>query len=384
MYLAKAKKQLEQQDAKELQERRDRHVERGYQRSNSTSGIPDRVQKVTELKLDDLPDGACFRPKNVLQGDQKSSDTAVRPAEYIGSFSVNGSDQASRVDYVQGQLEGMRHATKSKRVLLVISLSGLKVCSCDGESVYMAHALKRISYATCDPDYCQFSFLAREPKGQINIQYCHAFCTNNSEEAEELNTIIGNAFKMAYAQQRERQPTFHELIEQQVLEQQAKFREVQEQEKRVLQQKLNEIATPTPFSEKAIQRMEMRRQISDESLQQQQQQLQQQQQAEREREYVVGKNKVWAKQIVERVRHRSPVRTHRPQFTDAQSPRPQHPTPPIRLQHRGQPYNWQHLSATPLLHKCHPTIPHITPSRWQLYESHWIILIIQTNSKVHQ
>ncbi|XP_067658398.1 tensin homolog isoform X1 [Haliotis asinina] len=321
MYLAKAKKQLEQQDAKELQERRDRHVERGYQRSNSTSGIPDRVQKVTELKLDDLPDGACFRPKNVLQGDQKSSETAVRPAEYIGSFSVNGSDQASRVDYVQGQLEGMRHATKSKRVLLVISLSGVKVCSCDGESVYMAHALKRISYATCDPDYCQFSFLAREPKGQINIQYCHAFCTNNSEEAEELNTIIGNAFKMAYAQQRERQPTFHELIEQQVLEQQAKFREVQEQEKRALQQKLNEIATPTPFSEKAIQRMEMRRQISDESLQQQQQQLQQQQQAEREREYVVGKNKVWlslrspkkAKQIVERVRHRSPV-------TDPSSP----------------------------------------------------------------
>ena len=48
-------------------------------------------------------------------------------------------------------------------------------------------------------------------------------------QAEELNLIIGNAFKMAYAQQRDRQPTFHELIEAQVAEQQAKFREIEKQ-----------------------------------------------------------------------------------------------------------------------------------------------------------
>jgi len=41
----------------------------------------------------------------------------------------------------------------------------------------MAHALRRISYATSDPDFCQFSFLAREPKGQANAQYCHTFIT---------------------------------------------------------------------------------------------------------------------------------------------------------------------------------------------------------------
>jgi hypothetical protein len=46
----------------------------------------------------------------------------------------------------------------------------------------MAHALKRISYATCDPDSCQFSFLAREPKETTNTQYCHAFFTNTPEE----------------------------------------------------------------------------------------------------------------------------------------------------------------------------------------------------------
>ncbi len=50
------------------------------------------------------------------------------------------------------------------------------------QSVYMAHALKRISYATCDPEFCQFSFLAREPKGHTSIQYCHAFITKSSDE----------------------------------------------------------------------------------------------------------------------------------------------------------------------------------------------------------
>lgn len=42
-------------------------------------------------------------------------------------------------------------------------------------------------------------------------------------QAEELNAIVGNAFKMAYAQEREKQPTFNELIEQQLIQQKAQF-----------------------------------------------------------------------------------------------------------------------------------------------------------------
>ncbi|KAH9510256.1 hypothetical protein Btru_042590, partial [Bulinus truncatus] len=80
--------------------------------------------------------------------------------------------------------------------------------------------------------------------------------------AEELISIIGEAFKSTY-QQGKKQPTFHELIEQQVQEQQAKFREIEKEAKNALQKKLKEIATPTPFSEKAQTRMERRRQ-SDE------------------------------------------------------------------------------------------------------------------------
>lgn len=42
-------------------------------------------------------------------------------------------------------------------------------------------------------------------------------------QAEELNAIVGNAFKMAYAQERGKQPTFNELIEQQLIQQKAQF-----------------------------------------------------------------------------------------------------------------------------------------------------------------
>jgi hypothetical protein len=63
-------------------------------------------------------------------------------------------------------------------------------------------------------------------------------------QAEELNTLIGNAFKMAYAQQRVKQPTFNELIEKQLVEQKQKFQEYQEHAQKMFQQRLTDIATP--------------------------------------------------------------------------------------------------------------------------------------------
>ncbi|XP_045131141.1 tensin-1-like isoform X4 [Portunus trituberculatus] len=123
----------------------------------------------------------------------------VEFCDYTGSFTVVGHDQASRTEYVRTQLKQMRERAKSKPVLLVISLAGVKVCSPDGKTVYMAHALRRISYATCDPENRQFSFLAREPKGHFSLQYCHAFLTHTPDQAEELNSIVGHAFRLAYA-----------------------------------------------------------------------------------------------------------------------------------------------------------------------------------------
>lgn len=46
----------------------------------------------------------------------------------------------------------------------------------------MAHGLRRVSYATCDPGSKQFCFLARQPGGHINKQYCHLFVTKTAEQ----------------------------------------------------------------------------------------------------------------------------------------------------------------------------------------------------------
>ncbi|XP_052760662.1 uncharacterized protein LOC128203321 isoform X1 [Mya arenaria] len=335
MYLGRAKKTIDQLDQKEFEEKTAKHAERESRKSESDVG-----QLSEDFKVDELPDGACFRLKTVNM-DTEDPTTAIRNAEYIGSFSVSGDSQSSRTEFVQQQLENMHNVEKSKKVVLVISLSGVKVCSSNGESVYMAHSLNRISYAACDPEHRQFSFLAREPKGHIKIQFCHAFITSTPTEAEELNTIIGNAFKMAYAKQKSsQQPTFHELIERQLVEQRAKFEVYQEQASRALQQRLTEIATPT-----AMQRMEMRRQSSSDDL------LDDNRSGSpspsSERDFVIGKNKVWstlsritkkAKQAADRVQHRSPHRDVGTTFTSSHSSpdslSPQHQPGPAP-QHNG-------------------------------------------------
>lgn len=52
----------------------------------------------------------------------------------------------------------------------------------------MAHGLRRVSYATCDPGCKQFCFLARQPGGHINKQYCHLFVTKTAEQV--ISTYI--------------------------------------------------------------------------------------------------------------------------------------------------------------------------------------------------
>jgi len=65
-------------------------------------------------------------------------------------------------------------------MLLYVSVCG------DVQNVFMIHALKRISYATCNPSLCQFSFLARNRKAPPHIQRCHVFFTNTPQEVVTL------------------------------------------------------------------------------------------------------------------------------------------------------------------------------------------------------
>ena len=80
-----------------------------------------------------------------------------------------------------------------------ISLERVTVTCLASSKVEMSHPLKRISYATCDPASCLFSFMARHPGSEHHLQQCHTFRLKTPQQAEELNTILGTAFRMAYA-----------------------------------------------------------------------------------------------------------------------------------------------------------------------------------------
>nr|CDS32085.2 tensin [Hymenolepis microstoma] len=117
---------------------------------------------------------------------------------YLGSIPFEA-DNLSRAAFVRSKLDALQPVT------LCISTAGVKVCDLDCKTVYMAHALRRISYATCDPFTSKFAFLAREANSETPCQYCHIFSTDTQFQAEELNAIIGDAFKLAFAKQRMQQ-----------------------------------------------------------------------------------------------------------------------------------------------------------------------------------
>ncbi|XP_059048770.1 uncharacterized protein LOC131843998 [Achroia grisella] len=127
---------------------------------------------------------------------------AVRHAKYLGSFPVGGEEHATRVDTVTTHLHLMKENGRAVPVLVVIALTGLRVCNPDDQqSVRMWHALRRISYATCEAPRALFAFVAREPRSEPTAHYCYAFETDTPQQAEELNSLVGNAFRMAFASQ---------------------------------------------------------------------------------------------------------------------------------------------------------------------------------------
>lgn len=86
----RTKKQLEQEENKELQEKRERLLEKQFAEVGTDTAAAANAGKSPtkknvqsnqkEFKIDDLPDGACFRPKSVLQSEGKG-ETAIKPVE---------------------------------------------------------------------------------------------------------------------------------------------------------------------------------------------------------------------------------------------------------------------------------------------------------------
>jgi len=58
------------------------------------------------------------------------------------------------------------------------------------QKTLMAHALKRIAFATCFPEHHQFTFIAREPKATTDEQFCHAFRARSPREVITVTVIV--------------------------------------------------------------------------------------------------------------------------------------------------------------------------------------------------
>ncbi|XP_022825442.1 uncharacterized protein LOC111355650 isoform X1 [Spodoptera litura] len=145
--------------------------------------------------------GARARLPPVRSTSPELATVAVRHARYLGSFPVAGGEPAARGDQVSAHLQLMKENGRAVPVLVVVALSGVKVCDPDDQSVRMVHALRRISYATCEAARALFALVAREPRSEPPHHYCHAFQTDTPEQAEELNSLVGDAFRMAFASQ---------------------------------------------------------------------------------------------------------------------------------------------------------------------------------------
>ncbi|XP_077998043.1 uncharacterized protein LOC144451139 isoform X2 [Glandiceps talaboti] len=261
MQCVKAKKGVVADDAKDFVEKRKKNVDRIRILAESS---PEQGRKVIDL-------------------GENGYESAKRFCMYIGSFSVAHSTPSTRAEFVRLQLQHLREPRITKPALLVINLSGIKVCNPEDEhDVLMAHALKRISYSTCDPLYRQFAFLARTPNGPIGVQYCHVFLTRKEQEAEEINMILGKAFKVAYASLKTKK-RFSAMVAESNEEHFADFNIVGDRMREAELQKQRVLAKERDMAR-------YRQSTAN----------------DKEKEHGVGQGRVWAKHIAGKAKHKTP------------------------------------------------------------------------------
>ncbi|XP_071305244.1 SH2 domain-containing protein 5 isoform X1 [Agelaius tricolor] len=106
---------------------------------------------------------------------QQRARSVTKPAEYVGSFMVEELDLQQRAGRVEEQLRVLKDCPRRRSVVLRFSLQGLKVYGADGETLLMAHALRRILYSTWSLPDRQFAFVARNPHSPPSALFCHLF-----------------------------------------------------------------------------------------------------------------------------------------------------------------------------------------------------------------
>ncbi|EDO45008.1 predicted protein [Nematostella vectensis] len=129
---------------------------------------------------------------------------------YVGTFAVISSADGrkslrthkERTSYMKEHLKNYRSTTNGVAVLVQVSDDGIKVLSSDGKRVRMAYPLQRISFATCDPDFCLFAFMTNSPSPMGVTVHGHVFVCHRPRQVQDITAMIGKAFKMAFAASR--------------------------------------------------------------------------------------------------------------------------------------------------------------------------------------
>ena len=139
---------------------------------------------------------------------------------YLGSFKALQGSSQERILYVESQINVISErrlngisvkadASNSKtttgctspsistftkqgiQVVIILSLSGVRICNLDLSTTYGLHSLTRICHTTCEPISQLFAYTARDI-GSDHYN-CYIFQTEN---AEELSALFDSAFKI--------------------------------------------------------------------------------------------------------------------------------------------------------------------------------------------
>ncbi|NXM40510.1 SH2D5 protein, partial [Gymnorhina tibicen] len=117
--------------------------------------------------------------------------------QYVGSFMVEELDLQQQAGRLEEQLRALKDCPRRRSVVLRFSLQGLKVYAADGETLLMAHALRRILYSTCRLPDRQFAFVARNPHSPPSTLFCHLF-VGLPGEVQPLPLLLGRSFQLCY------------------------------------------------------------------------------------------------------------------------------------------------------------------------------------------
>ncbi|NXV04562.1 SH2D5 protein, partial [Cettia cetti] len=118
--------------------------------------------------------------------------------QYVGSFMVEDLDLQQQVGWLEEQLQALKDCPRRRPVVLRFSLQGLKVLDADGETLLMAHALRRILYSTWSLPDRQFAFVARNPQSPPSTLFCHLFMGLPGEVVQTLHLLLCRSFQLCY------------------------------------------------------------------------------------------------------------------------------------------------------------------------------------------